>query len=94
MATISILCSTNQLVPLGGGLDPREQSARLIYALSHVINWLENELENIASLEAGSNDGRQTAIEQVDFLLHEFISGADLSFYRRSHFMKPFDCGV
>lgn len=64
---------------------------RLLYAFPHVVHWLANDLEGLSPDLSG---GRQSPLEQVDDLLHAFVSGADLSYYQRAHFMKPWDDGV
>ncbi len=33
-------------------------------------------------------------MEQVDDFLHDFISGADFSYYKRAHFMDPKENGI
>ena len=71
-----------------------EQPVRLMYGFPHVVEWLNNDLPSITTLSADPAEGRQTPLEQVDFLLHEFIGGADLSYYERSHFMEPLDGGI
>ena len=65
-----------------------------MYGFPNVVNWLVNDLESVTTLCSEPAEGRQTPLEQVDFLFHEFISGADLSYYKRSHFMEPSSGGV
>ncbi len=91
MATLNELVENGQLVQLGGGLNWNEQPDRLLYALPHVIEWLD---KTLPELEPELGDGIQSPIEQVDDLFHDFVSGADLSFYERSHSMMPIDPGI
>jgi len=91
MATIHQLCEAGALVAIGGGLDAHEQPQRLLFALPHVVEWLDQVLPN---LEADFHEGRQDPLEQADDLFHDFVSGADFSFYERSHSMRPSDPGV
>lgn len=91
MATLDELCNQKRLVKLGGGLDYHEQPERRLYAFPHVIDWLDAVLPTVVS-ELG--DGSQTPEEQIDDLLYMFVSGADMSFYERSHSMTPSEHGV
>lgn len=91
MSTLSELADGAQLVRLGGGLVPPEQSQGRLYAFPHVIEWFENVLPG---LEADMGDGRQSPIEQLDDLIHDFVAGANLGYYERSHSMRPEDPGV
>lgn len=91
MATIIELVNDGQLVKLGGGLDEHEQPERLLYAFPQVVEWLD---QTLPSLEAELGDGRQSPIEQIDELFYDFVSGADLAYYERSHSMIPVDLGV
>lgn len=91
MATLSELCERHKLQQLGGGLDENEQPIRLLYAFPHVVEWLENTLPG---LEPILDDGRQSPLEQLDDLLHDFAAGEDLSYYQRSHSMRPTEHGV
>lgn len=91
MATIIELCDAGFLVSVGGGLDAHEQPERLLFAFPHIIAWLEHVLPTI---EADFHDGKQDPLEQADDLFHDFVSGADFSFYGRSHSMLPTDPGI
>lgn len=91
MATLSELCEQHELEQLGGGLDENEQPGRLLYALPHVVDWLENALP---ALDPILDEGRQSPLQQVDDLFHDFVSGEDLAFYERSHSMLPAERGI
>jgi hypothetical protein len=53
--------------------------------------WLEQVLPKVRTISLGFD---LTPIQQVDALFHDFVSGADLSYYERSHQMLPVDQGV
>lgn len=91
MATIVELCKIGNLVAIGGGLDAHEQPHRLLYALPHVVEWLDTVLPD---LEAELHEGKQDPLEQADTLFYDFVSGDDFSFYEKSHSMRPTDPGV
>ena len=91
MATFGTLCDRQALFRLGGGLEPGEQPMRLLFAFPHVVDWLANVMGDLPPDLSG---GRQSPLEQVDDLLHDFVSGADLSYYRRTHSMEPWEEGV
>lgn len=91
MATIDEVCERGDLKRLGGGLDEHEQPERLLYAFPHVVEWFDTELPG---LDPELGDGRQSPIEQVDDLLHDYVSGADFAYYERSHSMHPSEHGV
>lgn len=91
MATLDAIVANGQLVQLGGGLEAHEMPERLLYAYPHVIKWLD---ETLPELEAELGDGKQDPMEQVDYLFYDFVSGADLSYYERSHSMNPHALGV
>ncbi len=91
MATLSILAAREELVQIGGGLDAREQPLRRLYALPHVVQWLEGVLP---TLQAFSPTAILTPLEQLDDLFHDFVSGADFSYYERSHSMTPINSGI
>lgn len=93
MATIHRLVDANELIQLGGGLEDWEHPVREMYAFPHVIEWLENVLPRLKPemAEARSHElcGIQSPMEQVDDLIHDFISGGDMDVYERSHCMEP-----
>lgn len=91
MATLGELCERNQLVSIGGGLEPGEQPLRLLYASHDAVDWLERVLP---ALDPVLDEGFQSPIEQVDDLFHDYVSGADMSFYARSHSMHPTGEGI
>lgn len=91
MATLEQLVEGERLIRLGGGLDGHELPERLLYAFPHVVEWLD---QTLPDLESELGDGKQSPIEQVDDLFHDFVAGADLSFYERSHSMTPDDLGI
>jgi hypothetical protein len=91
MATVAMLASEGQLVRIGGGLDSREQPLRLLYAFPHVAEWLKATLPTERPFYP---DTDMTPIEQVDDLFHDFVSGEDMDYYYRCHFMTPLVEGV
>jgi len=91
MATIADLVANGNLVHLGGGLEDDEQPNRLLYALPHVITWLD---ETLPGLEADFHEGKQDPLEQLDDLFYSFVRGEDFSFWERSHSMRPTEPGV
>lgn len=91
MATLEQLVESGQLISLGGGLDGHELPERLLYAFPHVVEWLD---QTLPDLEPELGDGKQSPVEQMDGLFHDFVSGADLAFYDRSHSMIPANLGV
>lgn len=91
MATLLELCDCGLLTRLGGGLAGDEQPCRLLAAFPHAVKWLDDTLPRLEPL---LDEGRQSPLEQVDDLLHDFVSGADMSFYKRSHSMDPHDKGI
>lgn len=91
MATIAQLAAAGKIIRLGGGLLPKEQIEGRIFAFPNVINWFENELPK---LDALVQDGLQTATEELDDLLHDFVTGKNLDYYSRSHSMRPTSPGV
>lgn len=91
MATLIELCDAEILIALGGGLDAHEQPERLLYAFPHVVRWLD---EVLPYLEPDFHEGKQDPLEQADDLFHDFVSGADFSYYEKSHSMHPTDPGV
>lgn len=91
MATVAQLAASNTVVRLGGGLLPKEQVEGRIFAFPHVVEWFENELPK---LDAAVPDGLQTATEELDDLLHDFVTGQNLDYYARSHSMNPTEPGV
>lgn len=88
MATILDLATSGALVKIEVELELGCLPQRSLYAFPVVIRWLDEVLPN---LEAAWSPGRQTPLEQVDFLFSEFIGGADISHYERCHIMKPLD---
>lgn len=91
MATVNELCETGDLIKIGGGLDADEQPERLLFAFPHVIEWLDTVLPD---LEPAFHEGKLDPIDQADDLMHDFVSGADFSFYEKSHSMEPREPGV
>lgn len=90
MATLAELCERGELVMVGGGLEPYEQPMRLLYASPKVIDWFEHVLPD---LEPVIDEGRQSPLEQVHDLLHDYVVGADMSYWARSHSMTPEEQG-
>jgi len=91
MATLAELVRRQELVRLGGGLLPTEQAQGRLYAFPHVIEWFDGVLPD---LDSEMSDGRQTPLEQVDDLLHDFVLGTNLDYWERSHSMMPEERGV
>ena len=91
MATIATLHARSELIRIGGGLDRDEQPLRLLYAFPHVVTWFRDILP---TLKPDLSGGVQNPLEQVDFLLHEFVIGEDFSYYERCHCMMPGASGV
>jgi hypothetical protein len=94
MATLAILAQRGDLIALGGGLNDDEQPERLLYAFPHVIEWLDKTLPSIRSDFAAFVEQDLSPLEQVDALLHDFVSGADFAYYERSHAMTLLRFGV
>ncbi len=67
-------------------LDGRELPIRAIYGFPHVVRWIEDTLPRH---EPELSHGRQDLEEQLDFLLHEYICGANIAHYGRAHIMEP-----
>lgn len=91
MATLEQLVESGQLIKLGGGLDRHELPERLLYGYPHVVEWLD---QTLPDLEPELGGGKQSPIEQIDDLFHDFVSGTDLSYYERSHSMRPDELGI
>src|ERR1700733_1797046 len=91
MATLHILDRRGDLVAIGGGLEDFEQPQRLLYGFPHVITWLNETLPTLQPFYAETD---LSPIEQVDVLFHDFVSGEDLVYYERCHFMEPLINGV
>lgn len=91
MATIPILCQSGALIQLEVELAYNELPERAIYALPHVVDWLTDTLPTI---EPFMDEGRQDPVEQLDFLLYEYVRGADIAHYKTAHIMEPHDPGI
>lgn len=91
MATLAELVGRQELVRLGGGLLPSEQVQGRLFAFPHVIDWLESVLPQ---LDAELSDGRQSPLEQIDDLFHDFVTGTNLDYWERTHSMRPEQPGV
>lgn len=76
---------------MGGGISQNQLSERLLYAFPHIITWLENDLNDIEQLVF---DGTQSPIEQIDDLFNQYVTNQDLSYYEKSHSMRPDNLGV
>jgi hypothetical protein len=99
MATIPTLVARNELVQLAGGLEPGERAEREMYAFPHVISWFDEVLPTLQpelslTREHELPGGIQSPIEQVDDIVHDFISGADFDVYEKAHFLQPDAEGV
>lgn len=87
MATIITLSGddgplTELAVPLGR----RETKRRLIYAGQEFMHWLRNEVPN---LERGRLRADDTPQEQLDQILHKWISGRDVVYGRMFKDLMP-----
>jgi hypothetical protein len=91
MATPAELARQGVIEEIGGGLEPAESQVRWLYGFPHVIDWLR---DTLPGLSPTLDEGRQSPIEQVDDMFHDFVSGDDFSYYERSHSMLPEDRGV
>lgn len=91
MATLSELVERGNLIRYNPSLSPREQSRGLVYLFPHVRDWMRDTLPD---MEPILDHGRLSPIEQVDALLHDFVVDEDLSYYERSHCMRPEEPGV
>jgi hypothetical protein len=91
MATVDQLCKQGHLVQIDGGLAAHEEPLRLLYALPHVAAWLEKILPTI---DPDLHPGRLTPLDQLDDLIHDYVVGADMAYYARSHSMEPHEHGV
>lgn len=86
MATLLNLVSKGVLEQVEVALDGDSLPQRSIYALPCVISWLDEELPE---LPPQWGEGRQSPLEQVDFLFSEFISGSNVAHWKFCHIMKP-----
>jgi hypothetical protein len=86
MATLSMLITSGSLELIEVDLDPDILPQRCLYAFPSVIRWLEEVLPTLAP-EWG--EGKQTPLEQVDFLFSQFIAGGNVSHWQACHIMKP-----
>ncbi|MFV0800590.1 hypothetical protein [Brucella anthropi] len=91
MATPIQLYEQGHLAQLDGGLDDDELPERIIYACPQVVQWIDTVLPNI---EPFLDESRASPMQQLDHLLYEFISGAELSTYKKAHAMTPLETGV
>jgi hypothetical protein len=91
MATIATLVANRELIEIDGGLAPHQQPERLVYALPHVVQWLD---QTLSTLRPFALDTMMTPIEQVYALFYDFISGDDFAYYERCHAMRPAPQGV
>ncbi len=79
MSTIEELVAAGALTRIEVELDPGRQPFRRIFGLESFVKFLESELPTLEPVV----DRMQTMPEQLDDLLHEFISGGPLPFNRR-----------
>lgn len=91
MATLAQLDIRKELRRLGGGLVLREQAIGRLYAFPHVTAWFDRELPK---LDQNDQHGSQSCTEQLDELMHDFVTGENLDYYARSHSMRPREPGV
>src|SRR5690349_4940514 len=81
MATLHTLEQRNSLVRLE--LEPLDEGAeafRRIYAFPKIIDWIQGSLPN---LESSIAELDENPAQQLDNLLHDFISGGPLPYNRR-----------
>ena len=91
MATILILEERGDLERVEVDLKPRDMPERSFYAFPKVIKWLD---EQLPLLQAVLDENRQSPLEQVDFLLYEFVRGASIVHWNQAHIMRPNRNGV
>lgn len=91
MATILILEARGDLQRVEVELKPRDMPERSFYAYPRVTKWLD---EKLPTLEPVLDQDRQSPIEQVDFLLYEFIRGGSIAHWKQAHIMTPKTNGV
>jgi hypothetical protein len=85
MATLATLADRGSLVRVDVPLDPGELQMRLFYGRPPFIHWLVQRLPS----EPADRGGRQSPAEQVDDLLHRFITGRPLANERDLHPLRP-----
>src|SRR4051794_35413181 len=91
MATLATLEARGALVKIDVPLGSHEMPERLFYARPRVFTrWLDT----VLPAEPADRGGRQSPAEQMDDLLHRFITGGTLLYWNEFHEMKPIDLGV
>ena len=79
MATLDTLVAQGALVKIEVHLEPMELQDRVIYGTPRFIQWLSNELPQLGS----SWNIFETPSDQMDVLMHEFITGGPMPYERR-----------
>jgi hypothetical protein len=90
MATVAILEDRGALLKIDVPLTADELPTRLVYARPRFRDWLQNELP----AEPADRGGRQSPLEQVDDLLHRFLTGQRLLDEWDLRALKPVDLCV
>lgn len=86
MTTTQQLEAQGELVKIEVELDYDEEPQRLIYALPHVIYWMDNVLPGLET--DGYISGANRPAEQLEALLYDMISGKTV-FEMPPHCMEP-----
>ncbi|QQM31749.1 hypothetical protein JET14_06160 [Martelella lutilitoris] len=92
MPTPSEAVARNELFRVDGVLDAHEQPARLLYITPRAVQWLNTNLENMAS--DGFYDNAATPAQQADDLFYSFIVGEDIAADLPPHVMLPAEDGI
>ena len=85
MATIHSLLGQG-LVKIDVPLDRSERAKRVIYGVTEFERWLKETLPNLVP---GRLRATETPMEQVDFRLHQWISGAEVKYDRHFKDLMP-----
>jgi hypothetical protein len=89
MATLATLAGQGALVKIDVPLDGHEHPMRLLYCRPAFTTWLEGELPH----KPVDRGGRQPPDEQVDDLIHRFVTGEPLADGQDLHPLTPVvDC--
>lgn len=86
MATLQKLCSDGVLVRVNVELDAGDSIERLVFAYPKFVEWAQNVLPLTQSSIA---ELAEQPDEQVDALLHDFISGVRMGYGKRYKRLQP-----